>query len=204
MTPRLALCAALLASGCVALCTFVALHRVQAQEVKEQWNIDTPPPDDVATDKAQPGATGKTAGTASGASNAGASKAGAAKAGETNEHGFTIVKNPYTDKPDAIAQGKELFVTMACSGCHGAGGGGGMCPPVVNDTWVYGSDDTTLFNLIKLGSAAFQAKGYARVGHEKVVGDMPPFAGVVTDDQEWKLIAYVRSRYAGDAAQRNW
>ncbi|MEO7755137.1 MAG: c-type cytochrome [Dokdonella sp.] len=194
MTPRLALCAALLASASVALCPFVALHRAQAQEVKEQWNIDSPPPDDVATDKSQPGASGTAAGAAS----------VAAKAGGTNEHGFSVVKNPYTDKTDAIAQGKELFVTMACSGCHGAGGGGGMCPPVVNDTWVYGSDDTTLFNLIKLGSAAFQAKGYARVGHEKVVGDMPPFAGVVTDDQEWKLIAYVRSRYAGDAAQRNW
>lgn len=198
MTPRLALCAALLASGCVALSTFVALHRAQAQEVKEQWNIDTPPPDDVATDKPSSGAGGKTAAASAGTAS------GAAKPGGADEHGFAVVKNPYTDKADAIAQGKELFVTMACSGCHGAGGGGGMCPPVVNDTWVYGSDDTTLFNLIKLGSAAFQAKGYSRVGHEKVVGDMPPFAGVVTDDQEWKLIAYVRSRYAGDPAQRNW
>ena len=93
---------------------------------------------------------------------------------------------------------------MACSGCHGAGGGGGMCPPVINDTWVYGSDDTTLFNLAKLGSTGLRAKGYTRVGHENVVGDMPPFAGVISEDQEWKLIAYVRSKYAGDPSLRNW
>lgn len=130
--------------------------------------------------------------------------AAAPAAGGKNEHGLDIVKNPYTDKADIIAQGKELFVSKACSGCHGAGGGGGMCPPVINDTWVYGSDDTTLFNLVKLGSTGLQAKGYTRVGHENVVGDMPPFAGVVTDDELWKLIAYVRSKYAGDASARNW
>lgn len=127
-----------------------------------------------------------------------------AAAGGKNEHGLDIVKNPYTDNAEAIAKGKDLFVSKACSGCHGAGGGGGMCPPVINDTWVYGSDDTTLFNLVKLGSTALQAKGYTRVGQEKVVGDMPPFEGMVTDDELWKLIAYVRSKYAGDPSAKNW
>jgi hypothetical protein len=27
-----------------------------------------------------------------------------------------------------------------------------MCPPLTNDTWVYGADDDTLFRLIALGS----------------------------------------------------
>lgn len=127
-----------------------------------------------------------------------------AAAGGKNDHGLDIVKNPYTGNAEAIAKGKDLFVSKACSGCHGAGGGGGMCPPVVNDTWVYGSDDTTLFNLVKLGSTGLQGKGYSRVGHENVVGDMPAFDGMVTDDELWKLIAYVRSRYAGDPAAKNW
>lgn len=127
-----------------------------------------------------------------------------AAAGGKNEHGLDIVKNPYTDNAEAIAKGKDLFASKACSGCHGAGGGGGMCPPVINDTWVYGSDDTTLFNLVKLGSTALQAKGYTRVGTEKVVGDMPPFEGVVTDEELWKMIAYVRSKYAGDPSAKNW
>lgn len=195
MTPRIGFCAAVLAAGCAAVCAPVLLHRAQAQEVKEQWNIDSAPPADADTNKPQPAAPAKPAASANGA---------APGKGGTNEHGLAIVKNPYTGDAAAIAQGKELFVSMACSGCHGAGGGGGMCPPVINDTWVYGSDDTTLFNLVKLGSTGLRATGYTRVGHENVVGDMPPFNGVVTEDQEWKLIAYVRSKYGGDPAQRNW
>lgn len=185
MSPRYVLCATLLAVGCTVVCAPALLQRAQAQEVKEQWNIDAPPPGDADTNKA-PATDAKPA----------------AEGG--NDHGLKVVKNPYTDNAAVIAEGKELFVSKACSGCHGAGGGGGMCPPVINDTWVYGSDDTTLFNLVKLGSAALQSKGYTRVGHETIVGEMPPFAGVVTDDEEWKLIAYVRSKYNGDPSLRNW
>lgn len=196
MTPRTVFCAAALAAGCAIAGAPVLLHRAQAQEVKEQWNIDSPSPDQVeAQAEKSKAAAARTATPANGAKPA---------AGGTNEHGLPIVKNPYTGNAAAIAQGKDLFVAMACSGCHGAGGGGGMCPPVINDTWVYGSDDTTLFNLVKLGSTGLRATGYTRVGHENVVGDMPPFGGVVTEDQEWKLIAYVRSKYGGDPSLRNW
>jgi mono/diheme cytochrome c family protein len=114
------------------------------------------------------------------------------------------VRNPYTGQADAIAQGEQLFVVKACSGCHGVAGIGGMCPPLVNDAWVYGSDDATLFNLIKLGSAGLQATGIARIGREKIAGDMPAFNGVVSDDEAWMLLAYVRSKYAGNPSLRNW
>ncbi len=121
-----------------------------------------------------------------------------------NEHGFDIVANPYTGNADAIAEGEDLFTSSACSGCHGAGAAGGVCPSLVNAAWIYGSDDTTLFNLIKRGSAALRAKGYARSAEEKTGGDMPPFAGMLSDEDEWKLIAWIRSKYTGDPAQRNW
>lgn len=189
--------ALLCATAVVACSTFVGVSTVltaaHAQEVKERWLIDSPNPNDPANAKPadKPAASAAT-------------KPATVSADGKNEHGLDILKNPYTGNAEVIAQGKELFVSKACSGCHGAGGGGGMCPPVVNDTWVYGSDDTTLFNLVKLGSSGLQAKGYTRVGHENVVGDMPPFAGVVTDDELWKLIAYVRSKYAGDPSLRNW
>ena len=75
---------------------------------------------------------------------------------------------------------------------------------MVNAAWIYGSDDTTLFNLIKRGSAALRANGYARSGQEKTGADMPPFAGILSDEDEWKLIAWIRSKYTGDAALRNW
>ena len=195
MTPRIVFCTSVIAAFCAVVGASDLLKSAQAQEVKEQWNIGSPAPTDVDTDRksaaaAKPAATGNAAATPG--------------SGGKNEHGLDIVKNPYSGDASAIAQGKELFASMACSGCHGAGGGGGMCPPVINDTWVYGSDDTTLFNLVKLGSTGLQATGYTRVGHENVVGDMPPFAGVLSEDQEWKLIAYVRSRYAGDPSLRNW
>ena len=191
MKLRILLCAAAMTAGAAIIATH-AISTAYAQEAKERWLIDEPNPDDPA--KAKPAAKPD-------------AKAGAvapASAAGQNEHGLDIVKNPDTGNEAAIAAGKELFVSKACSGCHGAGGGGGMCPPVINDTWVYGSDDTTLFNLIKLGSTGLQAKGYTRVGHENVVGDMPPFAGVVTEEEEWKLLAYVRSKYGGDPSLKNW
>jgi hypothetical protein len=69
-----------------------------------------------------------------------------------------------------------------------------MCPPLTNDTWVYGSDDDTLFRLVSLGSDELQKQGYTRVKHEVVVGPMPPFGGILkTSDQLWKIIAFIRS-----------
>lgn len=102
--------------------------------------------------------------------------------------------NPYTGNAAAIAQGENLFVTKACSGCHGAGGGGGMGPPVINDIWVYGKDDATLFDLITLGSVGYRALGHERKGRESIVGDMPAMGVVATEEEIWKLIAFIRSR----------
>src|SRR5665213_2494924 len=52
--------------------------------------------------------------------------------------------DPYTGNADAIAQGEQLFMSKSCSGCHGAGGGGGMGPPVTNDVWIYAVSYTHL------------------------------------------------------------
>jgi hypothetical protein len=73
-----------------------------------------------------------------------------------------------------------------------------MCPPLINDIWVYGGDDDTLFRLVTLGSDALQSKGYMRVGMEHVVGPMPPMGAIVpTDDDLWKILTFVRSNYDG-------
>ena len=69
-----------------------------------------------------------------------------------------------------------------------------MCPPLTNDTWVYGSDDDTLFRLIALGTDELVRKGYARIKHEVVTGPMPPFGGIIkTSDDLWRIIAFIRS-----------
>lgn len=114
------------------------------------------------------------------------------------------LKNPYKDtQADIVADGSKIFQGYACSGCHGGGGGGGMCPPLINDTWVYGGDDDTLFRLVALGSIELEKAGYTRIGHENVVGPMPPFGGIIKNaDELWKILAFVRSHYDGDPAYK--
>ena len=115
------------------------------------------------------------------------------------------LKNPYTDKPEAIAQGKKLYFGKSCNGCHGGGGGGGMCPPLTNTVWVYGDDDDTLFRLISLGSDELKKNGYSRKGTEGVVGPMPPFGELINTDQDvWKIIAWIRTVFAGGPERRHW
>ena len=105
------------------------------------------------------------------------------------------LKNPYNADIAAIAEeGHHRYLSAGCNGCHGGGGGGGMWPPLTNDTWVYGSDDDTLFRLIALGSDGLTKAGYARVKHEVVTGPMPPFGGIIkTSDDLWRIIAFIRS-----------
>ncbi len=112
--------------------------------------------------------------------------------------------NPYKDtQADIVAQGRHHFMAYGCSGCHGGGGGGGMCPPLINDVWVYGGDDDTLFRLVTLGSIGLQQQGYMRIGQENVVGPMPPFGGIIKNaDDLWKIFAFLRSRYDGDPAYK--
>jgi mono/diheme cytochrome c family protein len=115
------------------------------------------------------------------------------------------LKNPYTDNPEAIAEGKKFYFGKSCNGCHGGGGGGGMCPPLTNTVWVYGSDDDTLFRLVSYGTDELKKHGYSRKGTESVVGPMPPFGELIDSDQElWKIIAWIRTLYKGPPERRNW
>jgi mono/diheme cytochrome c family protein len=115
------------------------------------------------------------------------------------------LKNPFTDNAEAIAEGKKLYLSYSCNGCHGGGGGGGMCPPLTNERFVYGSDDDTIFRLISMGSDELQAAGYKRVQKETVTGPMPPYMDIIESEEElWKVIAYIRSVYKGRAEKRDW
>ncbi|MBS0365576.1 MAG: c-type cytochrome [Proteobacteria bacterium] len=111
------------------------------------------------------------------------------------------LKNPYADGDAAsVAAGERLYMSYGCNGCHGGTGGGGICPPLTNDVWVYGGDDDTLFRLVAYGSQALQDKGYSRVGQEEVVAPMPPMGTVVkTADELWHILTWVRSNYHGAA-----
>ena len=98
--------------------------------------------------------------------------------------------NPHTGNADAIQQGRTLYLQNGCSACHGAGGGGGMGPALLDDEWKFGSDDLTLFKLIK-GEIPQQTMPAA-------------FGGVLNEDEIWKVIAFVRSLYQGDPNKIDW
>ena len=97
--------------------------------------------------------------------------------------------NPFAGDPEAVKQGRSLYSRNGCSGCHGLMGGGGMGKPILDDTWVFGSDDETLYKLIK-GQNPQQT--------------MPRTWFGLPDEQVWKMLAYVRSFYKGDPSLVNW
>jgi mono/diheme cytochrome c family protein len=104
------------------------------------------------------------------------------------------LKSPYQDFAKVADEGHKKFMAAGCNGCHGGGGGGGMGPPLTNEVWIYGKDDDTLFRLVALGSDGLKTHGYARKGSENVVGPMPAMGEIVkTDDDMWKIIAWIRS-----------
>jgi cytochrome c oxidase cbb3-type subunit 3 len=85
-------------------------------------------------------------------------------------------RNPYAGNAWGIAEGKRLFTLYNCVGCH-ANGGGGMGPALMDERWIYGSDDARVFETI--------AKGRPN--------GMPAFAARVPESQIWMLVAYVES-----------
>jgi len=107
----------------------------------------------------------------------------AAKSAETSG-------NPFAKSAEAVVDGRKLYLKYGCSGCHGMGGGGGMGKPLIDDEWKFGSDDQTLFKLVR-GEIPNQT--------------MPNAIGkALTDDEVWKVILYVRSVYSGDPSKINW
>jgi len=91
--------------------------------------------------------------------------------------------NPFAGDPEVVKEGRKLWFSLGCSGCHSVmGGGTAMAWPVLDDTWRFGSDDATLYKLIK-----------GQVPEQTMVA----YASV-PDEQVWTVLSYVRSLYKGD------
>jgi cytochrome c oxidase cbb3-type subunit 3 len=82
----------------------------------------------------------------------------------------------YDNNAPAIAEGQYLYNQMNCVGCH-SHGGGGMGPPLMDDEWRYGGRIDQIATTIAEGRP----------------NGMPSWRSKLTDDQIWKLAAYVRS-----------
>ena len=82
----------------------------------------------------------------------------------------------YDNNAPALAEGQQLFNQMNCVGCH-SHGGGGMGPALMDDEWRYGGRIDQIATTIAEGRP----------------NGMPAWRGKLTEDQIWKLAAYVRS-----------
>jgi cytochrome c oxidase cbb3-type subunit 3 len=76
----------------------------------------------------------------------------------------------------AIADGKELFGQMNCTGCHFYGGGG-MGPALMSGYWRYGGQMDQI---------------YASIAQGRPNG-MPSWQSILQPTQIWELAAYVKS-----------
>lgn len=83
---------------------------------------------------------------------------------------------PYREQAYDISQGKQLFESYNCVGCH-AHGGGAIGPALMDDTWIYGSAPAQIYSTIVDGRP----------------NGMPSFAGMIPEQQVWQIVAYVRS-----------
>ena len=86
-------------------------------------------------------------------------------------------RNPLKDDRAALQDGRRLFVTMNCSGCHGGRAGGGMGPSLRDEDWLYGNRDAQIFDSIAQG----RAQG------------MPAWGTQLPESEIWKLVTYVQS-----------
>jgi cytochrome c oxidase cbb3-type subunit 3 len=86
-------------------------------------------------------------------------------------------ENPYGQDMQAVWAGRQLFVRMNCSGCHGGRAGGGMGPSLRDPDWVYGKQAADIFDSIAQGRAH----------------GMPAWGTQLPQQQIWQLVSYIQS-----------
>ena len=87
------------------------------------------------------------------------------------------VVNPFAGQPNALVEGRRLFVWFNCAGCHGGHAGGGMGPSLRDVAWIYGHSDQAIYNSIAEGRAH----------------GMPAWGTKLPSEQIWKLVTYIKS-----------
>ncbi len=87
------------------------------------------------------------------------------------------VGNPYADAAGAEVQGRQMYMSFNCAGCHGGAGGGGIGPPLADDQWIYGGSDANIYASIVQGRP----------------NGMPAFGPALQGEAVWKIAAFVRT-----------
>jgi cytochrome c oxidase cbb3-type subunit 3 len=85
--------------------------------------------------------------------------------------------NPYEHNPQAIEQGRQLYIKMNCAGCHAYNGKGNMGPDLTDTYWRYGGLPIQIYSTI----------------HDGRPQGMPAWKRALPPDEIWKLVSYIQS-----------
>jgi cytochrome c oxidase cbb3-type subunit 3 len=91
------------------------------------------------------------------------------------------LRNPYEGNANALATGAKLYVSYNCIDCHGADGSGAMGPSLADGRWHFGGTAPEVYESI------FQGRP----------DGMPAWGSLLSSDQIWMLVTYVRSLEQG-------
>jgi len=89
--------------------------------------------------------------------------------------------NPHEGDANSAATGAKLYISYNCIDCHGADGSGAMGPSLADGRWHFGGGSAEVFESIYQG----RPEG------------MPAWGSLISDDQIWLLVTYVRSLSKG-------
>jgi len=92
-----------------------------------------------------------------------------------------VLRNPYEGNAQVAATGAKLFVAYNCIDCHGADGSGAMGPSLADGRWHFGGTAAEVYESIYQG----RPEG------------MPAWGSLLSSDQIWTLVTYVRSLEKG-------
>jgi cytochrome c oxidase cbb3-type subunit 3 len=87
------------------------------------------------------------------------------------------ITNPVAGQPQAVEQGRQLFMQMNCASCHGYDAKGAMGPDLTNTYWRYGGTPAAIYKSIYEG----RPQG------------MPAWGRALPPDSIWLLVAYIQS-----------
>ncbi|MGH7620816.1 MAG: c-type cytochrome [Gemmatimonadaceae bacterium] len=89
----------------------------------------------------------------------------------------SIPLHDFTGDVKLASEGRQLFLTYNCYGCHGGLAGGAMGPSLRDTTWKYGGTDSLIYRTI----------------HDGRPMGMPAWGSVLSDAQIKALITYIHS-----------
>lgn len=96
-----------------------------------------------------------------------------------------------------IERGQKVYETKGCIACHQATGAGvpGQFPPLVGSDWVNAEGPERIIRIVLHGAA-----GPITVSGQNFNGAMPPWKGVLTDQEIADVLSFVRNHWGNKAS----